>query len=111
MDGISGMVIRSMALGLRFDKLKTLDDVYREIKEQMLANIANSAYEWCLHHPPKEGEDRLFFVYEGGITGFDVLREIGGNRPREVIVPFSRLARGQPATLDASRETHFAERV
>ena len=78
MDGISGMVIRSLALGLRFGRLETLDDVYREVKEQMLANIACSDYEWCLRHPPKDGEDRLFFVYEGGITGFDVLREIGG---------------------------------
>ena len=78
LDGISGMMIRSLALGIHFDQMKTLGDVYREIREQMLENIANSAYEWCLYHPLGAGKDRLFFIYEGGITGFDVLQDIGG---------------------------------
>ena len=78
LDAISGMMIRSLALGIRFDRFETLGDVYAEIREQMLANIANSTYEWCLHHPPENGEDRLFFVYEGAITTFDTLRDIGG---------------------------------
>ena len=78
LDGISGMLIKSLALGIRFDRYETLGDVYREIREQMLANITNSSYEWCLHHPPKEGDDRLFFIYEGGISSFDVLEDAGG---------------------------------
>ena len=78
LDAISGMMIRSLALGIRFDRFETMGDVYTEIREQMLANITNSTYEWCLHHPPENGEDRLFFVYEGEITTFDTLRDIGG---------------------------------
>ena len=78
LDGISGMLIKSLTLGIRFDRFETLGDVYHEVKEQMLANIANSSYEWCLHHPAKDGDDRLFFVYEGKITDFNVLREAGG---------------------------------
>ena len=78
LDAISGMMIRSLALGIRFDRFETMGDVYAKIREQMLANITNSTYEWCLHHPPENGEDRLFFVYEGEITSFDTLRDIGG---------------------------------
>ena len=77
LDGISGMIIKSLALGIRFDRFETLGDVYREIKEQMLTNIANGCYEWCLHHPTKEEDDRLFFVFEGSITSFDVMKAIG----------------------------------
>ena len=78
LDGISGMIIKSLAMGLHFDQFETLGDVYREVKEQMLENIACSQYEWCLHHPPKEGDDRLFFVYEGSITNFSLPEEFGG---------------------------------
>ena len=78
LDGISGMIIRSLALGIRFDRFETLGDVYGEVKEQMLANIACSDYEWCLYHPARPENDRLFFVYEGKITDFNVLQETGG---------------------------------
>ena len=78
LNAISCMVLRSLTLGLRFDRMETLADACREVREQMLSNIACSAYEWCLHHPPQNGNDRLFFVYEGAITGFDILRDIGG---------------------------------
>ena len=77
LDGISGMILKSLALGIRFDRFETLGDVYREVKEQMLLNISSCAYEWCLHHPMDEADDRLFFVFEGAISNFDVLKEIG----------------------------------
>ena len=77
-DAIAGMIIRSLALGIRLNECEKMKDVYQSIKEQMLQNIACSEYEWCLHNPPEQGGDRLFFVYEGEITAFDRLHDIGG---------------------------------
>ena len=41
-------------------------------------NIAHSVYEWALYNPPKKGTDRLFFIFEGDMTGYDILKDVGG---------------------------------
>ena len=75
---IVGLLIRSLALGVRLNDIATLGDALQIIKEQIILNMAYSEYEWCLRHPPEEGEDRLFYVYEGQVADPFRLKSIGG---------------------------------
>lgn len=77
-DAIACMLIKSLALGVQIERYKTLKGLFDEVHEQMLTNIACSDYEWCLRNPPAEGDDRLFFVYEGAISSYDLLGDLGG---------------------------------
>ena len=45
---------------------------WKTYMERLMGNMKNSAGRIALR------DDRLFFVYEGRITDFDILREIGG---------------------------------
>lgn len=96
-DNISGILIRSLALGVRLGRCDTLKDMFREVREQFVTNIACSNYEWVLQNPPKQGDDRLFFVYEDDITDYDVFKDEGGE-----FLPM--LSKNQSAVHDMSAQ-------
>ena len=75
---IAGLLIRSLVLGVHLDPAVSMGSIFDEIKEQMQMNIAHSVYEWALYNPPKKGTDRLFFIFEGDMTGYDILKDVGG---------------------------------
>ena len=76
---IAGLLIRSLVLGVHLDPNASMESLFREIREQMQMNIAHSVYEWGLYNPPENGADRLFFIFEGDMTGYDILKDVSGN--------------------------------
>lgn len=62
-----------------------------------MTNIACSNYEWVLQNPPKQGDDRLFFIYEDDITDYDVFKDEGGE-----FLPM--LSKNQSAVHDMSAQ-------
>ena len=75
---IAGLLIRSLVLGVHMDPDASMGSLFSEIREQMQTNIAHSVYEWGLHNPPENGADRLFFIFEGDMTGYDILKDVDG---------------------------------
>ena len=75
---IAGLLIRSLVLGVHLDPGASMGSLFREIGEQLKTNIEHSAYEWGLYNPPEHGADRLFYIFEGDMTGYDILKDVGG---------------------------------
>ena len=73
-----GLLARSLPLGVHFDRLETLADLYQELKAQTAENIAHSIYNWVNATENSYKNDIFAVVYETtAITSTDALDMIG----------------------------------
>lgn len=72
-----GILMRCLTVGIHFDKLKTLQDLYTEIQEQNRNSITYSVYEWGLKHSGEYENDPLLMIYEGNLFGWGSITQIG----------------------------------
>ena len=59
-----GLLARTLPLGVHFDELETLADLYEELKDQTAKNIAHSTYNWVNDTENSYANDIFAVVYE-----------------------------------------------